>query len=240
MNAGLSNDQINKIFQEISQANACGPDCQRDNNIKDLEKQYKSAQDNIKTAPKKLYDAEKQYYVASEGTAGYNEMVYTRAIDTADKIGNELFKKFNELVNSGIELMNSFSNVNKNYQNLSELYDKLSSENKKLYDKIQNKESDIVTNDRKTFYENQKYDSSHKWHYRFLWAFYILLATYTIVYIMAEWKNPNVRGFRTHMFIIFLLMLYPYLSTMIFNVITEYYDTPYTPLRVSSANLNLI
>jgi hypothetical protein len=57
---------------------------------------------------------------------------------------------------------------------------------------------------------------------------------------MAEWKNPNVRGFRTHMFIIFLLMLYPYLSTMIFNVITEYYDTPYTPLRVSSANLNLI
>ena len=72
--------------------------------------------------------------------------------------------KFNEETNNAYT-MNAYYNTDTiNSQNTIELYEEYLKKNSKLENEIKNSHGDIVTNDRKTYYEYDAVDSAKQWH----------------------------------------------------------------------------
>ena len=68
-------DQINQLIKQANASIGCGPICQQQKNIANLQQIYLDAQENILTAPDKLKNAEKNYYVASKGQEFYHNFM---------------------------------------------------------------------------------------------------------------------------------------------------------------------
>jgi hypothetical protein len=153
-------NQINQLLAQSSQSLLCGPgtECERTQKTEDLQQKYLAAQTNIQSAPYQEEQAEKAYYTYTQGDAAYNAMKAKRLQETAEKKANEIQVSFNENSAKAIELNDTLSSLTKNYQHVTELYQTYVEENAILGQKIQSYRTDVVTSDRKTYYENQNYD----------------------------------------------------------------------------------
>ena len=63
----VSQDKINELLEKSAEAMMCGPTCQKLKITEELKQKYLDAQTNIQTAPTKLEQTKKNYYIYSEG-----------------------------------------------------------------------------------------------------------------------------------------------------------------------------
>ena len=73
--AAASTAQIKALLAQSNANLMCGPACQAQKSLTELESKYVTAQNNLRTAPEQLKTAKKNYYIAKDGTAGHNQMV---------------------------------------------------------------------------------------------------------------------------------------------------------------------
>jgi hypothetical protein len=59
----LSQEKINELLEQSSQAIMCGPECQKAKVSEDLKQKYLDAETNMQTAPMQLDQSKKNYYV---------------------------------------------------------------------------------------------------------------------------------------------------------------------------------
>lgn len=175
-------NQINQLLAQSSQALLCGPgtECERAKRSEELQQKYLAAQTNIQSAPYQAQEAEKNFYTYTQGDAAYNTMKTKRLQTEAENKTNELHVSFNEKINNAIEMNDTLSSLTKNYQNVLELYDNYVEENAILKQKLLNIKTDIVTSDRKTYYEVQNYDILKTWYIIWRWIYFILLVGFGI------------------------------------------------------------
>ena len=212
-----SQQQINDILEKYSDQINCGPDCQKDRKIQDLRTAYLDAEENIQTAPLKLEETRKNYYVYTEGTTYYNKLLEEKLKKKADKIEKLITKNFNDEVKNA-NTMNSYLNtaiINSNYtKDLLKVYlDK----NEALKIKLRNTHGDILTNDRKTYYEVSALDSLNKWYTAFLFLYFF----FVIILFLAFFLTPNNLSMGQKIIIGLIVILYPFLISSIVNFITE-------------------
>jgi hypothetical protein len=170
-------NQINELLAQSSQALVCGPgtECERTKKSEDLQQKYLAAQTNVQSASYQEDAAEKEFYTYTQGDAAYNSMKTQRLQTDAEKKSNEIQSSFNENVNKAIELNDTLSSLTNNYQNVLELYNNYVEENGFLREKINYQKTDIITNDRKTYYEIQNYQILKSWYVIWRWIYFILL-----------------------------------------------------------------
>jgi len=173
--------QINDILQDSSII--CGPSCQQKKITKELKQKYLDAQTNLRTAPDQLRQAEKNFYVYTVGETGYNDILEKELIEKAEKIGKQLTDLFNsELTNA--KTMNSYlKTATINSQYTVDLLNTYLAKNKDLTEQLKESQSDIVTNDRKTYYESEAIDNLELWYVLFWRAFYLLYIFLLIILI---------------------------------------------------------
>jgi hypothetical protein len=103
--------------------------------------------------------------------------------------------------------MNQYLNtalINSEYT--SELLKKYADENIALKLQLRNSRGDILTNDRKTYYETDALNQLQLW-YRFWWyIYYILMLVFTIAMVV----SPSQLTMVTKVVIFVLLFFYPY------------------------------
>lgn len=114
--------------------------------------------------------------------------------------------------------MNSYLNtaiINSNYtKDLLKVYlDK----NEALKIKLRNTHGDILTNDRKTYYEVSALDSLNKWYTAFLFLYFF----FVIILFLAFFLTPNNLSMGQKIIIGLIVILYPFLISSIVNFITE-------------------
>lgn len=192
---------MNAVLQESS-ALICGPSCQKEKITKELEQKMIDAETNLKTAPAKLEESRRNYFVFSQGERAYNKMQEKELKEKAREIANELTILFNkELTN--VRTMNSYLNIaTTNSDYTVDLLEKLLAENKELTEQLQENQTDIITNDRKTYYENEAIDNLELWYILFWRSFYFI---YIILLIVLMSK-----ALYWHAFASILLLFYPY------------------------------
>lgn len=193
--------QIDALLQDSSLI--CGPSCQKDKITKELKQKYLDAETNLKTAPDQFKKARMNYYVYSEGETSYNAMQESELKEKAKNIAEQLTTLFNnELTNANT--MNSYLNTATiNSQYTVDLLNTLLAKNKELAEQLKESHSDIITNDRKTYYENEAIDSLELWYVLFRHAFYFLSIILLITLI-------SMRKYGNAVIAFLVLLFYPF------------------------------
>jgi hypothetical protein len=114
-----------------------------------------------------------------------------------------------------IDALNEYQNNLNNFDNLKDTYTYYNNDNIDLMKKINSNDSNIATNFRKTYYQ-QEGISKLDFYYDVL--FYI----YTFVFfaiIISLFSSQSYFSVTTNLFILVILILYPYFSTIIFYYI---------------------
>jgi len=107
----------------------------------------------------------------------YNKMVLDEATILADEMVKAMQKKFDDIVIDKERQIEVNDSLETNYQRMNDLYDEYSEENDKMERFLKKVKDDIVTNDRKTYYEQQYIDSleNRYYWYRFIYIFLLLI-----------------------------------------------------------------
>jgi hypothetical protein len=145
-------------------------------------------------------------------------------------IVNQLKLNFNDEYNNVIILFDYYTSLLTNTQNTMDLYKEYLDKNIELEKNIRNSHSDILTNDRKTYYETEAHDRLDKWYKILKWVYYIFVFMLIISLVftiqpLSLWKKISTALF---------FILYPIIITYILDYI---YDKFYQVKRTLPKNV---
>ena len=127
-------------------------------------------------------------------------------VNKANQIAALLTESFNEEV-SNAKTMNAYYNtalINSNYT--TQLYEEIKKQNVEMEKELRNSQGDILTNDRKTYYETDALERLKSW-YSFWWYLYYILI---MVIFLSLLLVPSKFSFISKSIIFILLIFYPY------------------------------
>jgi hypothetical protein len=179
-----SNQKLNALLTQSLTEISCGPDCQKIKTTNELKQKYLDAQTNIKIAPVQLETTKKNYYIFTQGEPYYDNILEQELKQKAEALGQILANNFNEEI-SNAKLMNSYYNTElTNSAYTKELYSVYLEKNQQTQKEIKGHHSDVLTNDRKTYYETEALEDLTLWHTIFWYIYYFFvmpLFTFTLI-----------------------------------------------------------
>jgi hypothetical protein len=216
-------DKINALLDQANQLLSCGPTCQKLKRAEELKQKYLDAETNMQTAPQQLEESRRKYYTFVAGETGYNELMEKELKDEADQLAERVTVEYNKEVQNA-KTMNSYFNtalINSGYTE--ELYDAYVRENAILTDELKNTRGDILTNDRKTYYEQTATSSLKNW-YRFFWyIYYIMVVMLVIAFLGAPSQLTKIQKVVIFIAVLFYPMYIHHIFSWIYNSIMKVY-----------------
>lgn len=191
-NAGLPQNKLNSILAAIDEQVKCGPVCQKMQRDENLKRSYETALTNYKEAPYRIKEAEKKYYEATKGTAFYNEMLKERYSSEIKAIAISSIQDHKKNIN---EIKNDISDYESEIiysSKLRNLMNNVMAENELLRENINDYKSEINTNDRKTFYEDQQIQNLSRWRSIIIVLFWIIFAVLCINILLLKQKYKDI------------------------------------------------
>lgn len=140
--------------------------------------------------------------------------------EEARTIVSKIKQEFNDLVSNTYTWLDYYRSSLINNENTIELYNKYLKSNKDLEKKIRNSHSDILTNDRKTYYETEANEKLNTW-YTFLRLSYYFLVFLLFVSLFFT-SIPLVWWHK--LIIIALVLLYPIVIKYLIDLIYDKYS----------------
>jgi DNA repair ATPase RecN len=225
-------NKINGLLERSAEAMVCGPDCQKQKIIGELNQKYLNAQTNMQTASINLEHSRKNYYVYKDGQAFYDNMLEEELKQKAEHIGKLLSDNFNVEIKSA-NTMNQYYNTDiNNSKYTKEFLATLSKKNKALKLELRSKKTDILTNDRKTYYENTASDNLSTWYTVWFYLYYILF----VIFVISIFVVPNNLTRFKKIGLIILLVFYPYYIDLVVRGIYGFVMNLYNSLPKSVYN----
>ena len=212
-----SNNSSDNLPLFNSNGTTCDSECQRQQKLKELEQKYVNAKSNLATAPSEYETAKKNYFIELDGSVGYNAIQGTDLTSKATKIATTLQDNFNKSYHEASILLESYSGVYINLNNIFDLLKNYMEENKSLMKKVKNTTSDIVTNDRKTYYEDQSIDHLKKYYKWMKYLYYFIL----IIYLICIFLVPPQVSRKKEIIIFIILFIYPFVIGPIWRFIMK-------------------
>jgi hypothetical protein len=225
-NQQISQDKINELLNQSVDALVCGPTCQKQKVTDELRQKYIDAETNVNTAPIELERTKKNYYVFTEGRTYYDNMLEEELIKKSQIISQLLSENFNDEVSSAIT-MNEYLNIaliNSDYtKDLLKYYVK---QNEEITLKLKDNHGDILTNDRKTYYEVQELERLELWYKIWFRLFYILFISFLICWLVCE----STITWPIKLILTPLIGFYPYYIDYVLRAIYKFWADLYKSL----------
>ena len=220
-------NKFNTMVSQASDAILCNSECRKKRETEKLKQNYFDAQTNLASASNQVQVAQKNYVTFTQGNAGYISLQNDTLQQKADTISDKFTNNFNEEVGKIMVQINTYDGILLNFKNIFELFKKYKKENIELYEEFKEESNDILTNERKTYYEDQNIDSLKTYYYYFLLVIYIIcvicFGVFSLIYpSQTDWK------IRFLTFIAFIAL--PFLSTWILGKIIYFIYEAYNLL----------
>lgn len=133
----------------------------------------------------------------------------------AELSANNIKKKYNDNINIITSQLDTYNGLLVNLKNVIELNKTYKIENNQLFKQLKKSTYDILTNERKTYYENQENDVLNNYYYYILWIIYIFVVIYIILcFLIYPLQNLIVK-----LFIISLFIFLPFISSRFLGLI---------------------
>ena len=206
-------DKFNNFINSANEALACDATCQQNKTASDLEQKYLDAKTNLLSAPSQVEQAAQDFITFTKGTSGYQEYREQQFEMKAEESAKTYSSKFNEEVDKVQSEIKSYETLLQNYANVVDLRNKYAKETIYLRNKLKTKSHEVITNDRKTYYEDQENDNLQYYFY-LLSAFYILLL---ILYVILSFMYTSPFSWMIRIAIFLFLVLYYFIGTFLFG-----------------------
>lgn len=187
----------------------CNEECQQKQKEETLKEKYKTLLNAYELAPNMLYKLRLEYIKLTKGEIATQEYIEENVKNEANTLINNITTEFNNLKSSAEKLNNIYDTEYLNSINTMKLYEDYIERNKIINEKIKNSYGDILTNDRKTYYETQEYNYLKSWYIYFLVLFYVVLIIFGIKMVSLS-LSINIK-----ILIIVLLAIYPFIINSI-------------------------
>jgi len=213
-----NNIDVNKFNNFLDNANkilSCDSNCQEQKKKNDLKKKYLEAKTNLLTAPNQVETSYKNYLTYTKGDSAYNEYQESQLQEKAEMVITTFQSNFNDEIENIKTSYDTYSGLLLNFAHIVELYTKLVKENAALTLEVKNKTSDVLTNDRKTYYEDQSIDNLIFYHRIFMFFYIICL----IVFAVSIFVFPSTSTKGTLIAILIFFIIYPFICVRIFKFI---------------------
>ena len=136
-------------------------------------------------------------------------------------MGDQLTNNFNEEI-SNANLMNSYYNTElTNSAYTKELYSVYLEKNQQTQKEIKEHHSDVLTNDRKTYYETEALENLTLWHSFFWYVYYLFVMPIFIFAII----TTSYYSWLLKLPIGFIVLTYPYYIDFILRKIYEFFHS---------------
>jgi hypothetical protein len=212
--------KLTALLEESTAALSCGPTCQKLKTSDDLKQQYLNAETNMQTAPIQLENSKKNYYVFTEGEPYYNDMLETELKKKAETITQLLAKNFTDEITNAKTMNSYYSTELENSSNTQELYNVYLVKNREIQKSIKGHHSDVLTNDRKTYYETDALEKLRAWYDLFWYMYYAIVITFVIAILF----NESIVIPKKIIFIFFAI-IYPYVIDYILRKIYGFFHS---------------
>jgi hypothetical protein len=228
--ANFDLDKFNQLINKANESISCDETCMQNKKKEELGQKYSEAQANLVSAPEKLYSAKKEYIVFTEGQGKYNEYIDNELQQKANEIANNFTTKFNDNVNLVDTHIANYNGLLINFNNVVDLYKKYKTENGELEKKLKSLSSDILTNDRKTFYEDEGLENLRKYYYFFLFIYFFIV----FIFFLSIFLVKTNLTLYSRIGILVLLVAYPFVSIWLYNAVKQLftYAGKYVPKNV--------
>ena len=213
-----NNIDVNKFNDFLDNANnilSCDSKCQEQKKKTELKKKYLEAKTNLLTAPNQVETSYKNYLTYSKGDSAYNEYRENELQQKAKLIITTFKTNFSDGIEKSKENYNTYSGLLLNFAHIVELYKKLVKENTILSLQLKNKTSDVLTNDRKTYYEDQSIDNLSFYH-TIIMVIYII---FLIGFAVSIFVFPSTSSKGSLLGILVFFIIYPFICVKIFTFV---------------------
>jgi hypothetical protein len=213
-------DTLNRFNTMITKANEIlgigGSEAlENEQNTNNLRQLYLEAINNYIKGPEQIEQTFKNYYVYENGELAYNQEQENLLLKRANIITNNYLTNFKENIANSVSLLESYSSLLINYQNVQDYLNNFTKENPILEKKLKNKNADILTNDRKSYYEDQQIDTLYNYHKILLYIYIFILIAFLICMIF---KSSNFSRAKQIAIFVFMI-LYIFIAVPVFHFI---------------------
>jgi hypothetical protein len=209
-------NKFNALISQASDSIMCNSECRKQRKSEKLKKRYLTAQTTLDSASNQVQVAQRNYVTFTQGNNAYNELLENQLEEEAQAIStifNEIFDTESNKITSQI---NSYNGLLLNFNNILDLLKQYTTENIKLSKELKKETNDVLTNERKTFYEDQKIDGLKFYYFYFLVSIYVIFiicfAVFSLIY-------PSQTNWKIRFLIFVCLIALPFLSSWILGII---------------------
>jgi len=192
MSNQMDMNKFNTLISQASDAILCNSECRKQREADKLKQKYLNSQTNLASASNQLQVAQKNYVTFTQGASGYNDLLDNQLQEKAQEISLKFTENFHtdsQAIKTQIE---TYQGLLINFKNVAELYLKYKKENVQLIKDLKDETNDVLTNERKTYYEDQKIDGLKGIYFYFLLTIYIIcligFIIFSLMYSQSNWK----------------------------------------------------
>jgi hypothetical protein len=224
MNNQIDMNKFNNLISQASDAIMCNSECKKQRQADKLKQNYLNSQTNLASASNQLQVAQKNYVTFTQGQSGYNDLLDNQLQEKAQQIADQFTEHFETDSNAIKTQIDTYNGLLLNFKNVAELYLKYKKENVQLIKDLKDETNDVLTNERKTYYEDQKIDGLKSFYYYILLGIYIICLIGFIIFSLMYPSQTNWK-IKLASFIGFILL--PFFSTWILGKIIYLIYTVY-------------
>jgi hypothetical protein len=216
MPQGFNINNFNSFIEQARDKLLCDTNCQNKKTADQLKQDYLNAQTNLITAPQQVEETQQKYVTFTQGQNAYNELQSSQIEQKAEIISSKFQEKFNEEVKKIQNQIQGYSGLLINFKNVVELYIYYKKDNILLFKELKDETSDVLTNERKTYYEDQGIDNL-----KFIY-YYILLTIYVICvlcFLSFSLIYQTSYGWRIKFIILVSFIILPFISSYLLDFV---------------------
>ena len=209
-------EKYNTMLTQLNNLISCGADCQYENEANRLKGLYEESIINADSASSQIEASRQAYLTYTEGESGAQEYITDEKGKMANGISQEYTKVFEETSGKIKSLVTKNQGILDNFKNVVDLYLKYKEENMKMERGLKNTTSDMLTNERKTFYQDQQSEILKFYYY------YVILTIYIICIIcfgIFSLIFPSQTDWKIRFASFIALILLPFVSTWLLGII---------------------
>lgn len=210
MTTNFDLNKFNSFLDQATQAISCGSDCQKQRTEQELKDKYLYAQSNLTLAEPEFQLAKRNYYTYVSGENGYNEMIEKELKEISDITVEKYKETYHDEIEKIKSQLDTYNGLLLNFTNVVDLDRKYKMENKQLYNQLKEDTNDILTNERKTYYEDQGNESLNNYYYYILWIIYIVVLICLIIFSLLY---PSQSSLKSKLLLIAFFIVLPFIST---------------------------
>ena len=217
--SNLNLNKFNSLINQASNAITCDSNCQKQQQIQTLKQKFQTAEANLATAPGQLQVAEQNYVTFTEGAGAYSDLQDQQLGAQAQAIANQITSLVNAAAAEISTDIESYNGLLINFKNVVELHHKYKMENIELAKELKDETSDVLVNNRKTYYENQEIDNLKFYYHYFFLVIYII---FVICFAIFGFTHQSQTGVAARFFIFIFLLILPFISTWVLGIIIKF------------------